>query len=153
MWQTERNQIFVEGLTFLGRHGCYPNEREEGRRFQVDVTATVARHDGFRSDRLEDTAVGWLADIDADDGSNNHSDEKRAKYNELVKRDEEMQKFLDAYAENQEAESKQVDEVEDKIVDLLERISHNVTRSGQMPTKDEAMAGKAQLAFKQNGRS
>ena len=27
-----------------------------------------------------------------------------------------MQKFLDSYAENQEAESKQVDEVEDKII-------------------------------------
>ena len=30
-------EIFVEGLSFLGAHGVYPEERREGRQFKVDL--------------------------------------------------------------------------------------------------------------------
>ncbi|HEX4212080.1 MAG TPA: dihydroneopterin aldolase [Candidatus Dormibacteraeota bacterium] len=49
------DRICLRGLTFFGRHGVYPAERELGQRFRVDLELegdlSAARH----SDRLEDT--------------------------------------------------------------------------------------------------
>lgn len=33
--------VFVEGLTFTGRHGVYEEERRDGRRFCVDLRVEV----------------------------------------------------------------------------------------------------------------
>lgn len=47
--------IEVRGLSFLGLHGVYDEEREEGRRFDVDVEVDVPRADAAGSDALAAT--------------------------------------------------------------------------------------------------
>lgn len=47
--------IEVRGLSFLGRHGVYAEEREEGRRFDIDVEVDVPRADAQGSDALAAT--------------------------------------------------------------------------------------------------
>lgn len=34
-------RIFVKNLEFIGRHGVYEEERRDGRRFQVDLSAEL----------------------------------------------------------------------------------------------------------------
>lgn len=46
-------KVFVENLEFVGPHGVYPQEREEGRLFRVDVGAHFP--DTTDSDLLADT--------------------------------------------------------------------------------------------------
>ncbi|MCA8967763.1 MAG: dihydroneopterin aldolase, partial [Planctomycetes bacterium] len=47
--------IRIHDLRRLARHGVYDEERAEGRRFAVDVEATVATAEAGRSDALGDT--------------------------------------------------------------------------------------------------
>ena len=49
------DRILVHDLEFVGRHGVYPEERSEGRRFAVDIEATVALREAGLSDTLGDT--------------------------------------------------------------------------------------------------
>ena len=37
-------KVFVENLEFVGRHGVYSDERDEGRLFRVDVAAELDRY-------------------------------------------------------------------------------------------------------------
>lgn len=50
-----RDTILVHGLEFTARHGVYPEERRDGRRFCVDLEAQVAVVEAGRSDALHDT--------------------------------------------------------------------------------------------------
>ncbi len=45
----------MEGMTFFGRHGVFPAERELGARFTVDVELAGDLSTAGRSDRLADT--------------------------------------------------------------------------------------------------
>ena len=45
----------LEGVSFIGYHGVYANEKEEGTLFRVDVTMDVKDLPGFRTDILDDT--------------------------------------------------------------------------------------------------
>lgn len=75
-------------------------------------------------------------------------DEKRAKYLELLKRDEEMQQFLDGF-DNERAKEVQITEkLEGHIVALLERISQTLARGTQLPSVEEHQSMKDDLAFK-----
>jgi dihydroneopterin aldolase len=49
------DRIHLEGLTFFGRHGVLPAERELGQRFTVDVAIEADLARAGRSDRLADT--------------------------------------------------------------------------------------------------
>src|SRR2546422_916487 len=49
------DRLLLEGMTFFGRHGALPAERELGARFSVDVVLEADLADAGRSDRLEDT--------------------------------------------------------------------------------------------------
>lgn len=52
----------MRGLTARGRHGWYPQERETGQVFVVDVALEVDTRDAARSDDLSDTVdYGSLA--------------------------------------------------------------------------------------------
>jgi dihydroneopterin aldolase len=49
------DRLLLEGMTFFGRHGALPAERELGARFSVDVVLEADLAEAGRSDRLEDT--------------------------------------------------------------------------------------------------
>jgi dihydroneopterin aldolase len=49
------DRILMEGMTFFGRHGVFPAERELGARFTVDVELEADLAQASLSDRLEDT--------------------------------------------------------------------------------------------------
>jgi dihydroneopterin aldolase len=49
------DRLLLEGMTFFGRHGALPAERELGARFNVDVVLEADLAAPGRSDRLEDT--------------------------------------------------------------------------------------------------
>jgi 7,8-dihydroneopterin aldolase/epimerase/oxygenase len=49
------DRIVMEGMSFLGRHGVHPAEREMGVHFSVDVILELDVSDAARSDDLEDT--------------------------------------------------------------------------------------------------
>ncbi len=47
--------ILLEGLSFYGYHGLYPEERTLGQRFIVDVTAEIDLRSAGANDELDDT--------------------------------------------------------------------------------------------------
>jgi dihydroneopterin aldolase len=47
--------ILLEGLSFYGYHGLYPEERTLGQRFIVDVTAEIDLRNAGAHDELDDT--------------------------------------------------------------------------------------------------
>lgn len=49
------DRILVHNLEFVGHHGVYDEEREEGRRFAVDIAASTRTAAAGESDRLGDT--------------------------------------------------------------------------------------------------
>lgn len=49
------DRICLRGITFFGRHGVYPAERDLGQRFRVDLELEGDLRGARRSDRLEDT--------------------------------------------------------------------------------------------------
>ena len=49
------DRLLLEGMTFFGRHGALPAERELGARFSVDVELTADLRRAGHTDRLEDT--------------------------------------------------------------------------------------------------
>lgn len=48
-------RVFVQNLAFDGRHGVYEEERRDGRRFEVDLSAHLPRVRAGQSDALADT--------------------------------------------------------------------------------------------------
>jgi dihydroneopterin aldolase len=49
-----RTRVFLEGLSFRGRHGVLPEERKLGGQFRVDIEMDIERTPRPR-DRLSDT--------------------------------------------------------------------------------------------------
>ncbi|HEX6547847.1 MAG TPA: dihydroneopterin aldolase [Candidatus Dormibacteraeota bacterium] len=49
------DRILMEGMTFFGRHGVFPAERELGARFTVDVELEADLGQASHTDRLEHT--------------------------------------------------------------------------------------------------
>jgi 7,8-dihydroneopterin aldolase/epimerase/oxygenase len=49
------DRLLLEGMTFFGRHGVLPAERELGARFSVDVELHADLARAGQSDRLQDT--------------------------------------------------------------------------------------------------
>ncbi len=49
------DRILLEGLQFYGYHGVYPEERQLGQRFAVDVAVELDLASAGRSDALEAT--------------------------------------------------------------------------------------------------
>lgn len=49
------DQILVEGLAFVGRHGVFAHERRDGCRFSVDLVLHVDTRAAAASDKLGDT--------------------------------------------------------------------------------------------------
>ena len=82
-------------------------------------------------------------------GGRGPSDETKAKYLDLQKRDQVMQIFLDGFEEEKAAEIAKVARAEEEVLALLEKIARCEQRAGNMPSREEAMAGKEQLEFKQ----
>jgi dihydroneopterin aldolase len=49
------DRIVLEGMSFSGRHGVRPAERENAQEFKVDIEVEADLSDAGRTDRLEDT--------------------------------------------------------------------------------------------------
>ncbi len=49
------DRIALQGMSFSGRHGVGPAEREHSQRFKVDIEAEVDLSEAGRTDRLTDT--------------------------------------------------------------------------------------------------
>lgn len=88
-----------------------------------------------------------MADLDEDEDDGN--DEKRRKYQELVKRDEEMEKFFDQFPKLRADENERLDEMEQKIVAALEGISSDLARSGNMPQRKDVAEERKLLEHRQ----
>lgn len=51
----DTDRIFIQGIGFVGFHGVYPEEREQGQRFEVDLEIRRSCELAGRSDRIKDT--------------------------------------------------------------------------------------------------
>lgn len=102
---------------------------------------------GNRQDQIQ----AEIADLESAD--DNHSDEKRQKYLELVKRDQEMDKFLDDFEGIRNAERQLLDEAEESIEELLVNISDLLQRTGTMPDRARLKKDREALAFKKGEMS
>ena len=51
----EVDQILLEGMSFQGRHGVRPAERERSQEFKVDIEVDVDLSEPGKTDRVEDT--------------------------------------------------------------------------------------------------
>lgn len=89
-----------------------------------------------------------LDDDDEEEEQGPEAEEKRKKYMQLLKREEEMKAFLNDFDENKETEEARVEKAQTNIVTLLEHISRNLQRGGQLPSQSEHDALKQDLAFK-----
>jgi dihydroneopterin aldolase len=49
------DRIVLQGMSFQGRHGARPAEREHAQEFKVDVEVDCDLSEAGRTDRLEDT--------------------------------------------------------------------------------------------------
>ena len=49
------DRILLEGMSFQGRHGVRPAEREQPQEFRVDVEVDCDLSEAGQSDRIEDT--------------------------------------------------------------------------------------------------
>ncbi len=49
------DRILLEGMSFHGRHGVRPAERNQAQEFKVDVAVDCDLSEPGRSDRIEDT--------------------------------------------------------------------------------------------------
>ncbi len=63
-------RLVVANIEIVGRHGWYPQERENGNRFRIDVELEGALERAIASDRLEDTidytkVVAAVRDVNA----------------------------------------------------------------------------------------
>lgn len=76
--------------------------------------------------------------------------ERSQQYKELKKREETIDDFLNSFEENKQQEMERVKELEGNIVHVLENISRDLQRTGQLPTPAELAQMKDDLTFKQN---
>lgn len=76
-------------------------------------------------------------------------EEKRAKYEELLRRDEEIQVFLSTFEDTKRQEMGQMEKASANIVALLEHTARIVARTEALPSKEEHASMKEDLAFKE----
>lgn len=75
--------------------------------------------------------------------------ERKAKYLELQKREKEMLDYLDEYNDNYRAEQDKMDGAENRIVQLLAKISEDTVRSGALPDRADVDRDRKALELKQ----
>eukprot|EP00730_Choanoeca_flexa_P019774 TRINITY_DN9671_c0_g1_i4.p1 TRINITY_DN9671_c0_g1~~TRINITY_DN9671_c0_g1_i4.p1 ORF type:complete len:587 (+),score=205.02 TRINITY_DN9671_c0_g1_i4:41-1801(+) len=87
-----------------------------------------------------------LADLDSEDVD--ADEEKRQKYNQLVKHDAEMTGFLDTFASTMQTEEATLSASEAHVQELLESISRALSHSQQLPSSEEHSSLQDDLSFK-----
>ena len=76
------------------------------------------------------------------------SDEKRQKYLQLVKHEQEMDTFLLSFDSQYEEEKSAVSSKQEQVVSLLGKITHCLESQQSLPSRDEATMLKSDLDFK-----
>lgn len=75
-------------------------------------------------------------------------DEKAAKFEELVKRDNEMQEYLDSHDEKYNSATNSIQETEKQIAESMEQIK-NLQKNEKLPSVDKFLQLKNDLLFKE----
>eukprot|EP00047_Mylnosiga_fluctuans_P011444 m.21406 g.21406 ORF g.21406 m.21406 type:complete len:595 (+) comp3622_c0_seq2:70-1854(+) len=101
-----------------------------------------------RITELENEIRAKQDEADADDGEE-IDDDQRAKYDELVRREEEINSFLSTFSETRQQEQQQMDRLAGNVVALLEHISRIAQTSTALPSSDEHKTMQEDLAFKE----
>lgn len=104
-----------------------------------------------RIGELDDDCRRMKEQIMAMDGELESSQgERNAKYEELLKRDKEMQSFLDSFEERKAEALRQNAECEQTIVSLLDAIKNlSKANSSSLPSQDEFQELQGDLKFKE----
>lgn len=89
-----------------------------------------------------------IADME-DETDDPGSEEKRRKYQQLLERDQDMDKFFARAPGEREAEMARLAEVEDRIQVTLEQISDDLARSGNLPDIKKVEEEKKMLGHRQ----
>ncbi|XP_040565266.1 intraflagellar transport protein 74 homolog isoform X2 [Lepeophtheirus salmonis] len=76
--------------------------------------------------------------------------ERNQKYRELKKREETMDLFLNGFQDSKDAEIGRLSELENKIQEITENMSRNISHGHQLPTESGFAIMKDDLAFKQD---
>eukprot|EP00043_Microstomoeca_roanoka_P001126 m.31018 g.31018 ORF g.31018 m.31018 type:complete len:598 (+) comp10661_c0_seq1:91-1884(+) len=87
-----------------------------------------------------------VADLDAEEDE--EDDEKRQKYLQLVKHEQEMDTFLLSFDADYEKESRNLGDLQKSVESLLAKISHFLESQRALPSQNEAMSLKDDLEFK-----
>ncbi|KAL5017535.1 hypothetical protein ScPMuIL_007124 [Solemya velum] len=88
-----------------------------------------------------------MAQLDMDLEEN--QGEKNQKYKELKKREESMNEFLETYEQSKKDETEKIAQLEENVVNILEHTSRNMARFTNLPSPQELMTMKEDLAFKE----
>jgi len=146
IFELEEKQVSL--VDEMKRKETPAEERERLLKQVRDDNQEIARMDNRANEIREkiekvQDEVGQL-DMDLEE----HHGERKAKYKELKKRDEDMQEFLDTFDKNKgNAEDKQRD-LERNVVELLEKISRATVQTKHMPSSNEYKQMKDDLDFK-----
>lgn len=89
-----------------------------------------------------------ITDLDRDE-EDDKMDERREKYNELLEREREMKSYLETFDDNFNDETQRMEAFESKIVELMEEISQDTERSGQLPSMMDVASDQKHLQIKQ----
>ncbi|KAG1659677.1 Intraflagellar transport protein 74 [Nymphon striatum] len=79
-----------------------------------------------------------------------HHGERNQKYVELKKKEETMSSFLNSFEENNHQEFQRLKDKESSIVDLLERMSRNLSQFQNIPSTVDLEKMKSDLTFKED---
>lgn len=85
----------------------------------------------------------WTQDLDETQS------ERHQKYRELRRREETMEQFLSTYDESHREEMARIEQLESSIVTALQQMSRNLAHSGHLPSADDFVTMRENLAFKE----
>ncbi|EEB12154.1 conserved hypothetical protein [Pediculus humanus corporis] len=75
--------------------------------------------------------------------------DRHKKFKELKKREETMEQFLSTFQDSEKEENDKIQDLENKIVETLERMSKNLTGVIKLPSRDEFYLMKENLTLKE----
>ncbi|XP_018024266.1 intraflagellar transport protein 74 homolog [Hyalella azteca] len=127
-----------------------PKEERERLLLQVkDDNAEIATMERQISE-LQDEMGRLQNDLQSvDQEIEENQSERSQKYRELRKREETMQQFLDGFEQSRVEETQRIEQVEEAIVLLLEKLSRDLMHFGRLPNVSEFDTLKSDLAFKE----
>jgi chromosome segregation ATPase len=97
--------------------------------------------------KIVDTYQKNINELESDLVEQKTDQDESHKYEALHKRDNEMTTFMETFEETKESESRQIEQLENTIVTILEHTSKGIAKSGALPSRSDVKDMKGDLAY------